>query len=32
MRNYDLMSGGFLAVTAVGFEVLCSSLLACAFN
>ena len=32
MRNYDLMSVGFLAVTAVGFVVLCSSLLACAFS
>jgi hypothetical protein len=32
MHNYDLMSGGFLAVTAAGFVVLCSSLLAYAFS
>jgi hypothetical protein len=32
MRNYDLMSGGCLAVTAASFVVLCSSLLAYAFS
>jgi hypothetical protein len=32
MRNHDLASGGFLAVTAVGFVLLCSSLLAFAFS
>jgi hypothetical protein len=32
MRNHDLVSGGFLAVTVVGFVLLCSSLLAFAFS
>jgi hypothetical protein len=32
MRNHDLVSGGFLAVTAAGFVLLCSSLLAFAFS
>jgi hypothetical protein len=31
MRNHDLVSGGFLAVTAAGLVLLCSSLLAFAF-
>jgi hypothetical protein len=31
MRNHDLLSDGFLAVTAAGFVLLCSSLLAFAF-
>jgi hypothetical protein len=31
MRNHDLVSGGFLAVTTAGLVVLCSSLLAFAF-
>jgi aldehyde dehydrogenase len=31
-RNHDLMSAGYLAVTAAGFVLLCSSLLACAFS
>ena len=32
LRNHDLVSGGFLAVTAAGFVLLCSSLLAFAFS
>jgi hypothetical protein len=32
MRNHDLVSGGFLALTAAGFVLLCSSLLAFAFS
>ena len=32
MRNHDFVSGGFLAVTAAGFVVLCSGLLAIAFS
>jgi hypothetical protein len=28
MRNHDLVSDGFLALTAAGFVLLCSSLLA----
>ena len=32
MRNHDLVSGGFLAVTAVSFVLLCSSLLAFTFS
>ena len=31
-RNHDLMPGGFLAVTAAGLVLLCSSLLAFAFS
>ena len=31
-RNHDLVSGGFLAVTAAGLVLLCSSLLAFAFS
>ena len=31
-RNHDLVSGGFLAVTAAGLVLLCSSLLAIAFR
>ena len=31
-RNHDLVSGGFLAVTAAGLVLLCSSLLAIAFS
>ena len=31
LRNHDLVSGGFLAVTAAGLVLLCSSLLAFAF-
>jgi hypothetical protein len=31
MRHHDLVSDGFLALTAVGFMLLCSSLLAFAF-
>jgi hypothetical protein len=31
MRHHDLVSGGFLAVTAAGLVLLCSSLLAFAF-
>ena len=30
--NHDLVSGGFLAVTAAGLVLLCSSLLAFAFS
>ncbi|WP_342709908.1 ArdC-like ssDNA-binding domain-containing protein [Bradyrhizobium sp. B124] len=32
MRNRDLISGTFLALTAVGLVLLCSSLLAFAFT
>jgi len=32
MRNHDLVSDGFLALTAAGFVLLCSSLLAFAFG
>jgi hypothetical protein len=32
MRNHDFVSDGFLAVTAAGFVVLCSGLLAIAFS
>jgi hypothetical protein len=32
MRNQDLVSDGYLALTAAGFVLLCSSLLAFAFN
>jgi hypothetical protein len=32
MRNHDFVSGGFLALTAAGFVLLCSSLLAVAFS
>jgi hypothetical protein len=31
MRHHDLVSDSFLALTAVGFMLLCSSLLAFAF-
>jgi hypothetical protein len=31
-RNHDLVTGGFLAVTAAGLVLLCSSLLAFAFT
>jgi hypothetical protein len=31
MRHHDLVSEGFLALTAAGFVLLCSSLLAFAF-
>jgi hypothetical protein len=31
MRNQDLISDGYLALTAAGFALLCSSLLAFAF-
>ncbi len=31
MRDQDIVSGGFLALTAVSFAVLCSSLIAFAF-
>jgi hypothetical protein len=31
MRNHDMVSNGFLALTAAGFVLLCSSLLAFAF-
>lgn len=31
MRNHDLVSDGFLALTAAGFVLLCSSLLSLAF-
>jgi len=31
MRNRDLVSDGFLALTAAGFVLLCSSLFAYAF-
>jgi hypothetical protein len=32
MRNHDVVSNGFLALTAAGFVLLCSSLLAFAFG
>ena len=32
MRNHDLVSDGFLALTAAGFALLCSTLLAVAFS
>jgi len=32
MRNHDFVSDGFLAITAAGFMLLCSSLLAAAFT
>jgi hypothetical protein len=32
MRSHDLVSDGFLALTAAGFVLLCSSLVAIAFN
>jgi hypothetical protein len=32
MRNHDLVSGGFLAVTAAGFVLLCTSLVTFAFS
>jgi hypothetical protein len=32
MRTHDFISDGFLAVTAAGFVLLCSSLLAVAFS
>jgi hypothetical protein len=32
MRNHDLVSDGFLAVTAAGFVLLCSGLAALAFS
>jgi len=32
MRNHDFVADGFLAVTAAGFVLLCSSLLAIAFT
>ena len=32
MRNKDFVAEGFLAVTAAGFMLLCSSLLAFAFS
>ncbi len=32
MRNHDLVSGGFLAVIAAGYLLLCSSLVALAFS
>jgi hypothetical protein len=32
MRNHDLVSGGFLAVTAASLVLLCSSLLTFAFS
>jgi len=32
MPNNDLVSNGFLALTAAGFVLLCSSLLAFAFS
>jgi hypothetical protein len=32
MRDNDLIAEGFLAVTAAGFMLLCSSLLAFAFS
>jgi len=31
MRNHDFVSDGFLAVTAAGFVLLCSSLLVLVF-
>jgi hypothetical protein len=32
MRNHDFVSDGFLAVTAAGFVLLCSTLVAIAFH
>ena len=32
MRNHDLVSGGFLALTVAGLVLLCSSLLTFAFT
>jgi hypothetical protein len=32
MRNHDFVSGGFLALTAAGFVLLCSGLLTIAFS
>jgi hypothetical protein len=32
MRSLDFVSGGFLALTAAGFVLLCSDLLAIAFS
>ena len=32
MRNHDFVTNGFLALTAAGFVLLCSSLLAIAFG
>lgn len=32
MRNHDLVSDGFLALTASGLVLLCSSLVALAFS
>lgn len=32
MRNHDLVSNGFVALTATGLVLLCSSLLAFAFT
>jgi hypothetical protein len=32
MRTHDFVSDGFLAVTAAGFVLLCSSLVAMAFS
>lgn len=32
MRNQNIVSDGYLALTAAGFVLLCSSLLAFAFN
>ncbi len=32
MRNHDLVSDGFLAVTMAGFVLLCSGLVALAFS
>jgi hypothetical protein len=32
MRNHDFVSDGFLALTAGGFVLLCSSLLVIAFS
>jgi hypothetical protein len=32
MGTYDFVSGGFLALTAAGLVLLCSSLLAVAFS
>jgi hypothetical protein len=32
LMSHDLVSDGFLALTAAGFVVLCSSLLAIAFS
>jgi hypothetical protein len=32
MRTHDFVSDGFLAITAAGFVLLCSSLVAMAFS